>query len=94
MSFNIKKAAIKSLLPMVIDFLPVLDSASKDYCDQWAKRLNIEPGEQITGMLFNAEGKMYITICVLSADNFIKKQVETLTFSDFVIKLINEFKKS
>jgi hypothetical protein len=94
MSFDIKKSAIKLLLPTVIDFLPVLDQAIDDYRNEWAKKVSIEDGEDVVGILFSKDKKTYINICVLTPDNKVKTELISMLFSDFVIKIIDEFKKS
>ena len=94
MGFDIKKAKIKSLLPMVIDFLPMLDQAVEDFKNEWAKKSELLPGEDIVGVLFSQDHKTYITIGILSAENHIRKELTVMLFSDFVMKLISEFKKA
>lgn len=93
MAFDIKKAAIKSLLPMVIDFLPILDKAIEDYKKDWGKKVSLQEGEDVVGILFSSEGKTYINICVMDPDNKVKQQLSVMLFSEFVNTLISEFKK-
>jgi hypothetical protein len=93
MGFDLKKAALKQLLPMAIDLLPMLDNAIEDYRNEWAAKEQLEPGEDIVGVLFTAKKVTHINICVLSSDNAIKKQLVVMPFSEFVMKLVQEFKK-
>lgn len=94
MGFDLKKAAIKSLLPMVEDFLPMLDQAIEDYRNEWAAKISLQEGDDVVAILFSREKRTYINICVLSADDQVKQQLVVMLFSDFVMKLIAEFKKS
>lgn len=79
---------------MVIDFLPMLDQAIEDYRNEWAAKEQLLPGEDIVGVLFSAKKVTYINICVLTPENSIKKQLVVMPFSEFVMKLISEFKKA
>jgi len=94
MAFDLKKAAIKAVLPMVTDFLPMLDGAVDDYRKSWIQKRPLEPGEDIVCVLFFLDGKMYITISVLDADNKLIEQLQTMLFADFVKTLLEAFKNS
>jgi hypothetical protein len=92
MPFDIKRAAIRAALPMIKDFLPMFDPAIADYRQQWVDKHKLAEGEDIACMIFQKEGKTYITFCVLTADNHVRAQLETMTFNDFVLKLIDTYK--
>lgn len=92
MNFLPKNLIIRSILPLVDEYLPLLDKAISEYREEWTKKFKIEEGEDIVCMLFSKEDKTYISILVLTADNNIRCQLETSLFSDFVKKLITLFK--
>ena len=94
MAFDFKKASIKAVLPMVTDFLPMLDGAVGDYRESWKEKRPLLPGEDIVCTLFFYEAKMYISVVVIDADNKIIDKLQTMLFSDFVINLIEVFKNS
>ena len=91
-NFLPKNLIIRSILPLVDEYLPLLDKAISEYREEWTKKFKIEEGEDIVCMLFSKEDKTYISILVLTADNNIRCQLETSLFSDFVKKLITLFK--
>jgi hypothetical protein len=92
MAFDLKRAAIKAALPIVKDFLPMFDPAIADYRQSWIDRHKLETGEDIACMIFQKEGITYITFCVLTSENYVRAQLETMSFNDFVIKLIDTYK--
>ena len=94
MSFSLKKSAIKAILPIVTDFLPVLDPAVDEYRKSWIEKRPILPGEDIVCVLFFENGKMNITVTVIDGDNRIIEQLQTMLFSEFVTQLIDVFKNS
>jgi hypothetical protein len=91
---DFKKMAIKAVLPLLDDFLPKIDGAVEDYRLSWIEKRPLAPGEDVVCVLFMKEKRMYISVVVISEDNRIIEQLETLLFSDFVQKLVEEFKNS
>lgn len=94
MAFDIKKSAIKALLPMVTEYLPMLDPAVEDYRKSWIEKRPLLQGEDIVCVLFFKDQRMFITVAVINAQNAIIEQLETLLFADFVTNLLNIFKNS
>ncbi|MEI6435235.1 MAG: hypothetical protein WCP32_10350 [Bacteroidota bacterium] len=94
MGFDLKKSAIKAVLPMVTDFLPTLDGAVDDYRKSWIEKRPLLQGEDVVCVLFFEKSKMHITVAVINEENKIIEQLQTMLFSDFVTNLINAFKNS
>lgn len=92
--FDLKKAGIKAVLPMITDFLPMLDEAVGSYRMEWIQKRPLNPGEDIVCVLFFKDSKMWITVAVINAENTVIEQLQTMLFADFVTKLIDTFKNS
>ena len=94
MSFSLKKSAIKAVLPMVTEYLPMLDPAVEEYRKSWIEKRPLLDKEYIVCVLFFLDKKMYISVVVINADNQIIQQLQTLLFSEFVTQLLDVFKNT
>jgi hypothetical protein len=94
MAFDLKKNALKMVLPMVTDFLPQLDPAIDDYKKSWVEKRPLLPGEDIVCIIFSVKGRTLLTVAVIDENNAVIQQLKTMSFSDFVTELIEAFKNS
>ena len=88
-----KNLMIKAILPMIDEYLPLLDTAFADYKNQLKKSIQITEKEDLILMFWEVNKLVYVCFGVITEDNHIRLQLETSLFTDFVIKIISQLKK-
>lgn len=90
----IKRKIINLAIPVVIDFLPVLDDALAQYRNDWIEKETVPDGNDVVCIIFSHDNVTMITIAEIDTSNQITRQFQTLKFADFVKNLINTYKNA
>lgn len=94
MSDIFKRMMIRKLIPLVSEYLPLLDPAIQEYKDsvKFAEKDNLAPGDDVVAIIYTHDSVTRITVAVLNAKNVVVRQIHDMTFAEFISMIFSSIK--